>query len=69
MQFVHKVSLSKNLCDVIVLCYGKLRKQIADVNDGSLQNEDSLVGLHSLSLETSIFRNRWAPHPSWYITA
>ncbi|KAK1291453.1 Anaphase-promoting complex subunit 4 [Acorus calamus] len=70
--YTHKVALSKNLCQLIVLSFGKLVENVAELEDKSHRNHAelsavretsehqnvSLVGLHCLLLDTSIFHKR-----------
>ncbi|XP_058067939.1 anaphase-promoting complex subunit 4 isoform X2 [Magnolia sinica] len=53
-----KVALSKNLCELVVLCFGELVQDKVDLKDKCTYKHDSSVGLHSVLLSTSIFRNR-----------
>lgn len=67
---IHKVTFSKNLCQLIVLSFGELSEQIIEEEDKSLiahemvqlekssYNDGSLVGLHCFLLNTCIFFNR-----------
>lgn len=67
---IHKVALSKNLCQLAVLSFGDLVKDFVEGDNKVINNEDlvqldkssfndhSLVGLHCLLLNTSIFLNR-----------
>ncbi|MCL7024158.1 hypothetical protein MKW94_012474, partial [Papaver nudicaule] len=49
------VALSKDLCHLIVMCFGELVEHVIGEKDNVSRN-GSLVGLHSLLLDTSIFR-------------
>ncbi|KAJ7946905.1 Anaphase-promoting complex subunit 4 [Quillaja saponaria] len=54
---IHKVTLSKDLCRLIVMCSGEL------IEDGDIAREPHMAtnikhGLHCLALNTSIFSNR-----------
>ncbi|KAF8730169.1 hypothetical protein HU200_017141 [Digitaria exilis] len=49
---ISKVSLSKNLQKLVVLCYGKL------IDPDNLSHNCETAGLHCLYLDTSIFFNR-----------
>ncbi|CAA7408172.1 unnamed protein product [Spirodela intermedia] len=66
---LHKLSLSRNLCQLTVLAFGGLsedenggsvlqKKDHAELKDKYLHLKDSHVGLHCLRLDTSIFRSR-----------
>lgn len=65
---IHKVAFSKNLCKLVVLCFGVLSEDkgedkslVADELmhlDKSSFSDGPLVGLHCLLLNTSIFFNR-----------
>lgn len=55
---IYKVALSKNLCELVVLCYGKLSEDMVQLKDESTSKCKSSVGLYCLLLNTSIFRNR-----------
>lgn len=69
MIYCNQVALSKNLCQLIVLSFGELSKEIK-VKDKSTATNDmvqlekssfsngSLAGLHCFLLNTSIFYNR-----------
>ncbi|KAL4182138.1 hypothetical protein AMTRI_Chr12g241020 [Amborella trichopoda] len=57
---VYKVAFSKNLHQLIVLCFGELIGNVAGQNDEPFYPEkhDAPPGLHCLLVDTSIFRNR-----------
>uniref|UniRef100_A0A7N0VEL6 Anaphase-promoting complex subunit 4 n=1 Tax=Kalanchoe fedtschenkoi TaxID=63787 RepID=A0A7N0VEL6_KALFE len=54
---VSKIALSKDLCRLVVVCSGELVKDSADTTNTHHLGHNGL-GLHSLVLDTSIFRRR-----------
>ncbi|KAI3904656.1 hypothetical protein MKW98_014836 [Papaver atlanticum] len=54
---IYKVALSKDLCHLIVMCFGELVEHMIEEKEKVSRN-GSLVGLHCLLLDTSIFRKR-----------
>ncbi|OVA10233.1 Anaphase-promoting complex subunit 4 [Macleaya cordata] len=54
---IYKVALSKDLCHLIVMCFGELVEDRVE-QEHKVSTDGSLVGLHCLVLDTSIFRKR-----------
>lgn len=52
-----QVTLSKDLCHLIVTCVGELSED-NDESQDRLLSEHNIHGLHCLVLDTSIFQNR-----------